>query len=164
MRDNELNVDIFVYNELIDGAIRCRKFDIAWDLFIELSDKGVKPYNYIYIALIRTFSTKGILDKEKKLFSEMEESWYKLNSNTFNDLLGGHLLKKQYVDVEMLLHKMAEIGFHLKDTTWTLLHQSIATRSLSTTFIKFIRKLDPEYVNTTRKLDLVMKRISLLSV
>ncbi|PWA70692.1 tetratricopeptide repeat (TPR)-like superfamily protein [Artemisia annua] len=141
--DSELNANISVYNELIVGAIQCEKFDIAWHLFNELSVKGMKPDYRTYTAMIHAFSTIGILDDAKKMFSEMEESDYKPNSNNYNDLLEGHLLKKRYDDVDMLLHKMAERGFHLNVTTWTLLHQFIAAGSLNIIMLKLIGKLDP---------------------
>ncbi|KAI3794949.1 hypothetical protein L1987_37590 [Smallanthus sonchifolius] len=65
---SNLNSHIEVYNVLIDGAIKCGKFDTARRLFHDLSVKGLQPDVRTYTMMISSFCRRGLLKDAKNCF------------------------------------------------------------------------------------------------
>nr|GEX17283.1 hypothetical protein [Tanacetum cinerariifolium] len=74
MSENKIaNSNIVVYNILIDGARKCRKLDIAKNLFDEITAKGLELTLYTYTLMIQVFSEEGLLIDAKQLFLKLKE-------------------------------------------------------------------------------------------
>nr|GEV77569.1 hypothetical protein [Tanacetum cinerariifolium] len=106
------SLNIVVYNVLIDGAHKCRKPDIAKNLFDEVSVKGLQPDVYTYAAMIGCFGEEGLPKDAKELFLKMKECGCSPDYQTYNVLLHGCLKNQQYDDVKMLLvERMKEVTY-----------------------------------------------------
>nr|GEU56505.1 hypothetical protein [Tanacetum cinerariifolium] len=130
--DSKVNSHLYIVHDLMYGAIRCGKLDIARELFEGLSVKRLKPTSLVYTTMIGGFCAEGLLNDAKQLFLEMEENFCLPTDNTYNFLLQGYLKNKCYNVVEMLLHKMEERDHYLYYLTLSLQHESVAAGSLDT--------------------------------
>ncbi|GKE80256.1 tetratricopeptide repeat-like superfamily protein, partial [Tanacetum coccineum] len=139
--DSKVNSHLYVVHDLMYGAIRCGKLDIARELFEGLSVKRLKPTSIVYTTMIGGYCAEGLLNDAKQLFLEMEENFCLPTDTTFNFLLQGYLQNNYYDDVEMLLHKMEERDHCLYDLTLSLLRESVAAGSLDTSILELMNNL-----------------------
>ncbi|KAJ9556854.1 hypothetical protein OSB04_011468 [Centaurea solstitialis] len=125
MGENKLDLDIILYNILIDGSSKCGKPNIAKALFNEIS-------------------TKGLVREAKELFQKMTEIGYVPDHVTYNIILRGLLKNRQHDTIEMLLKEMEGQGFSLDASTCSMLLDHISSRSLDDSLLKLIGKLVPK--------------------
>ncbi|KAJ0702942.1 putative tetratricopeptide-like helical domain superfamily [Helianthus annuus] len=78
---SNLNSHVKVYNILIDGALKCDKFDTARRLFHDLFVQGLQPDVQTYTIMIAGFCHRGLLRYANKLRFLMDKSIPDLNSN-----------------------------------------------------------------------------------
>ncbi|KAJ9557440.1 hypothetical protein OSB04_012054 [Centaurea solstitialis] len=140
MCGNELNLDIVLYNILIDGASKCGKPDIAKDI-------------------ISCFCREGQVREATELFFQMEERGCPPNCVTYNVLLQGLLKNGQYDMIEMWLKKMDAQGFSVDASACSMLLDHISSRSLDGSLLKLIGKLVPK--EAKEQLELSAEKLSL---
>ncbi|GJW28305.1 pentatricopeptide repeat-containing protein [Tanacetum coccineum] len=85
--NSKVNSHLYVVHDLMYGAIRCGKLDIASELFEGLSVKRLNHTSFVYTMMIGGFCAEGLLNDEKQLFLEMEENFCLPTDNTYNFLL-----------------------------------------------------------------------------
>ncbi|CAH1412559.1 unnamed protein product [Lactuca virosa] len=100
-----LNLDIVVYNILIDGASKNGKFDIARKLFNELRVRGLQPNVWTYNVMISGFCEEGLVTEAKEFFlrwkrEEMEGRGFSLDTSTVSMLLDH--IKARSLDASLL--------------------------------------------------------------
>nr|XP_043631015.1 pentatricopeptide repeat-containing protein At1g63330-like isoform X2 [Erigeron canadensis] len=85
MNGKELNLNVDVYNILIDVSRICGRFDISRSLFHDLIVKGLEPNLDTYMLMIRGFCEQGLLKDAKKLFLKMEKCGLQPKSSINDD-------------------------------------------------------------------------------
>lgn len=69
-----LNLDIEVYNIVINGMCKTGELEAGRDVFLNLPSKSLHPVTRTYNSMIQGLCKSGLLDEANKLFMEMEEN------------------------------------------------------------------------------------------
>lgn len=101
--ENEIEMDLSVYNSFIALYAKCGSLDYARELFEEVSEKDEITYG----ALISGYMVHGFVDEATHIFREMKSP----GLSTWNAVISGQIQNNQYDGVVDLLHKMQAFGF-----------------------------------------------------
>nr|XP_043625134.1 pentatricopeptide repeat-containing protein At2g37310 [Erigeron canadensis] len=108
--DNDIKMDLPVFNALIAMYAKCGSLDYAKQIFEEMSEKDEISYG----SIISGYMFHGFVDKAMNLFREMERP----GLSTWNTVISGQFQNKQYETVVDLFYEMQVNGF--KPNTVTL--------------------------------------------
>ncbi|GJR99382.1 pentatricopeptide repeat-containing protein [Tanacetum coccineum] len=107
--ENEIKMDLPVYNAFITMFAKCGSLDYANQLFEEMSIKDEISYG----SVISGYMLHGFVDKAMNLFREMERP----GLSTWNAVISGQFQNKQYEMVVDLFHEMQVNGFKPNSVT-----------------------------------------------
>jgi pentatricopeptide repeat protein len=72
--DKKLDLNIVIYNILIDNTCHVRKLTTAREFFNSLPIKGFQADVWTYTIMIKGLSKDGLLNEVRELFEKMEEN------------------------------------------------------------------------------------------
>ncbi|KDP29045.1 hypothetical protein JCGZ_16434 [Jatropha curcas] len=101
--DNQVEMDIWICNALIDLYAKCGSLDYARELFDEMSEKDEVTYG----AIISGFMSHGHVDQGLGLFREMKNQLL----STWNAVISGLVQNNRHEGVLDLVREMQELGF-----------------------------------------------------
>jgi pentatricopeptide repeat protein len=72
MEDKKLDLNIMIYNILIDGMCHVGKLTTATELFNSLPTKGFQVDVWTYTIMIKGLCKERLLNEARELFEKME--------------------------------------------------------------------------------------------
>lgn len=106
MDGSKINLDINVYNILIDGASKCGKIDTTRRLFHDLFVKGLQPDVETYTLMIRGLCQRGRLKDAERLLVMIKKTDCCPNNVIINDFVQGYLKNGLFNDAGMIVKEM----------------------------------------------------------
>lgn len=105
--------DLIVKSSLVHMYLKCHKIGDAQSLFDRMPEKDV----VIYSAMIAGYSRQGLVDKAKKLFSDMKNEGVEPNMVSWNGMIAGFSNSGLHIEGLMLFQMMLSEGFRPDGST-----------------------------------------------
>lgn len=104
-------VDIFTYQNVIQGLCETRKRREAFRIFNDLKNRGYAPDMVMYTTMINGLCKMKLLGDARKLWFEMIQKGFKPNQYTYNTLIHGYLTTNRLSEAENLYKQMCDKGY-----------------------------------------------------
>ncbi|KAL6200511.1 hypothetical protein ACLB2K_030292 [Fragaria x ananassa] len=115
MEANKVELNIVVYNVVIEGLCKAGNIVYARDLFSHLSSKGVQPDVITYNIMIHGLCYHGLIIEAEKLLREMREKGCPPDGWIYNIIIRGLLKNNEtsWVDLNSISSgsKIIELDF-----------------------------------------------------
>ncbi|KAL1350057.1 hypothetical protein AAHE18_07G199300 [Arachis hypogaea] len=124
MEKSGLDLNIVIYNIMLDGMWAVGEVKGAWKLFSSLPAKGQ--------------CKQGLIDEAEDLLTNMEENGCPPNYSTYNVFVQGLLIKRDPLRSMKYLQIMTDKGFSVDATTTELIINYLSTNQGDTAFREFL--------------------------
>lgn len=118
-----------VYNSLIHGVCKDNKFKEAFDLIIEMLDKGIGPNVVTYSTVINCLCDMGNVDMSLAVLGQMLMRGCSPNIHTFASLMKGYFLCSQLGEVLSLWSRMIQEGVKPNVVAYNTLIYGLCTKN-----------------------------------
>ncbi|KAL0078398.1 hypothetical protein J3Q64DRAFT_1872303 [Phycomyces blakesleeanus] len=138
MAKDNVSPDVFSYAIVIDAIAKddTQDADLAFELFDEMRNRGIRSDVVLYTSLISLCSRKNDMPNIMRLLRDMKESGVKPNIYTINTIIGSLLNK----------HKLHPKDIEIADSMWTqieLNNLNPDTRTYNMLISLLSRKINP---------------------
>ena len=133
MKDKKLDLNIVIYNILIDGTCHVGKLTTARELFNNLPNKGFQDDIWTYTIIIKGLYKEGLLNDARELFEKMVENGCSPNHVTYNTIIQGSLQHNETSWVVQYLQMMVDKGFSTNATIAIILIDLLSTNKVDKT-------------------------------
>jgi leucine-rich PPR motif-containing protein len=113
--------DVVAYSTVINGFFREGQVDKAYNLFLEMMDRGIPPDVVTYNTVINGLCKAQVVDRAEGVFQQMIDKGVKPDNETYNCLIHGYLSIGQWKEVVRLLKEMSARGLYPDCCTYALL-------------------------------------------
>jgi pentatricopeptide repeat protein len=138
MEDKKLDLNIVIYNILIDGMCNARKITTARELFNTLPTKGLQANVWTYNIMIKGLCKEGLLIETRKLFEKIEENSCSPDHFTYNTIIQGFLQHNETSCVVKYIKMTVDKGFLANATILVNLSTNQADKTLQEFFQKSV--------------------------
>jgi pentatricopeptide repeat domain-containing protein 1 len=138
MEESDLDLDIVVYNIMIDGLCKDGKVSDTRKVLARLLVKGLSFDSYTYNIMIGGLCREGLLDDAEDLLRKMEENGCTPNACSYNVFVQGLLRKRDFLRSRKYLQIMKVKGFVADATTTELLIGFYSADKESSSFQEFL--------------------------
>ncbi|KAJ3106577.1 hypothetical protein HDU96_008158 [Phlyctochytrium bullatum] len=90
MAEDGMNPNSFVYNAIIDSAVKKNDMAKAKAVKTQMISVGVKPNTVTYNIFLNGFLVRGMWDQANAVLAEMDEAGVPRDTTTFNTLISAH--------------------------------------------------------------------------
>lgn len=104
------NVDVLLYNNLVDACVTCKQPHKAEQIFKKMSQKGVQPDSITFNTMIRAYAQHGDLESAFSLLKGMESCNVAPNVVTFNSLVHAAVTNGRADKAWAVLPMMTRVG------------------------------------------------------
>jgi pentatricopeptide repeat protein len=119
------NVDVLMYNNLVDACVTCKQAHKAEQIFKRMSQKGVKPDSITFNTMIRAYAQGNDLERAFALLENMEASGVQPNVVTFNSLVHAAVSNNRADKAWNVLPMMTRVGVAPDSVTFASLVSGI---------------------------------------
>ncbi|KAJ8765334.1 hypothetical protein K2173_012031 [Erythroxylum novogranatense] len=109
------------YNLVVDILSKVRQFDVAWQLIIDMDQKGIQPTCLTFFILIRRLIAAGLTRQAIRAFDDMESFVGGIVGDTHFCFLVDTLCKYGYVKVAVELFNKRKTAFGVNARMYTIL-------------------------------------------
>ena len=125
----EFQPDEILYNSMIDACVKFNELDKAFELFKEMSSRGIKPSSITYGILIKAYGKSNNLEKAFKIFEIMKNENITINDVTYGCLMDACVKNDQVDMAVVLLNRMREDKIPVNTVLMTTLIKGFSRQS-----------------------------------
>jgi len=140
LEESDLDLDIVIYNVMIDGLCKDGKLNDARKVLARLLVKGLRFDSYTFNIMIGGLCRKGLLDDAEDLVMKIEKNGCQPNKCSYNIFVQGLLRKRDVLRSKKYLQIMKNKGFAVDATTTELLIGIYSDDKESDTFQELMQK------------------------